>query len=47
MRSPLLALLLCVAPLVSANEAALARFQQLMNDPILRQQAYEKFRATR
>ncbi|KHL70842.1 MULTISPECIES: c-type cytochrome [Pseudomonas] len=41
MRSPLLALLLCVAPLVSANEAALARFQQLMNDPILRQQAYD------
>ncbi|HTO19141.1 MAG TPA: c-type cytochrome [Pseudomonas sp.] len=41
MRKPLLALLLCFAPLASANEAALARFQKLMNDPVLRQQAYD------
>lgn len=41
MRTPLLALLLCLAPLASANEAAMARFQQLMNDPVLRQQAYD------
>ncbi|HTN29775.1 MAG TPA: c-type cytochrome [Pseudomonas sp.] len=41
MRKTLLALLLCFAPLASANEAALARFQQLMNDPVLRQQAYD------
>lgn len=37
----LLALLLCFAPLAAANEAALARFQQMMNDPLLRQQAYD------
>lgn len=41
MRNPLLVLLLCFAPLASANEAALARFQLMMNDPVLRQQAYD------
>lgn len=41
MRKSLLVLLLCVAPLAHANEAALTRFQQLMNDPLLRQQAYD------
>jgi len=41
MRKPLLVLLLCIAPLAAANEAAMTRFQQLMNDPVLRQQAYE------